>query len=258
MASRSARSGITLHRILISTLFLSFLSGALFFLIFHQKYSKLVTQDVSSMNGWLPEYDSDTEIAKKYKDNTFVLVEEPADHSFIRGSSIDRGEDVERSDYEDESSDKNDSDVGQEIKDLQNNFEIETTTTTSTTSTTTSEAPQLAQPNTTVEKNRLYCMVPYIWSPRFLHSYHAIHASWGKRCDIIRFFIDPIIGDSQVGYYNMTLASDTLAAAKNANLTLPNDVVVLHDMQRPWHSCEESDDEDKTCRNIWEKVWRAW
>jgi len=222
-----------------------------------------VTQDV---NGWLPEYDSDTDIiAKNDKGNTFDLVEESADHSFIRGSSIDRSEDEERSDYEDESSDKDDNDVDQEIKDLQNNFEIETTTTTTsttttptTTSTPTSEAQQLAQPNTTIEKNRLYCMVPYIWSPRFLHSYHAIHATWGKRCHIIRFFIDPIIGDSQVGYYNMTLASDTLAAAKNANLTLPNDVVVLHDMQRPWHSCEESDDEDKTCRNIWEKIWRAW
>ncbi len=261
MARRSGRGGgITIHRLLIPTLLISFFSGAWFVLLFHRKYIRLVTQDVSSMNGWLPEYDeseSETTIIDTY--NKFELAEQESfDNSFIRGVKFDGSEDVGEADHEDESSsdENDDNDVGQENKDLQNNFELETTTT--TTSSTIPEATKLEQYNTKTEKSRLYCMVPFIWSPRFLHSYHAIHLTWGKRCHILRFFIDPIIGDSEVGYYNMTLASDTLAAAKNANLTLPKDVVVLHDMQRSWHSCEEIDDEDKTCRNIWEKIWRAW
>jgi len=214
-----------------------------------------VTQDVSSMNGWLPEHESETEINTE---NQSRVDEEPvADHPFIRGVKTDPGVVLKDADYEDESSDSYDDDTGQQIEDSQNIFETETTTT--ATISTTSEAPQsqLAQPNSMTEKNRLYCMVPFIWSPRFLHSYHAIHATWGKRCHILRFFIDPIIGDSLVGYYNMTLASDVIAAAKNANLTLPNDVVVLHDIQRPWHTCRE-ENEAKTCRNIWEKIWRSW
>ncbi|KAL7498377.1 hypothetical protein ACHAWT_006336 [Skeletonema menzelii] len=212
------------------------------------------------MNGWLPEYDESESESTLIIDtaNTFGLVEETSD----RGVNIDRSKAVGQVDYEGESSDEK-----QESKEeLQNNFEVETTTTTATTTTTTttktttttSKAPKLVQQNTAIEKNRLYCMVPFIWTPKFLPSYHAIHATWGKRCHILRFFIDPIIGDSQVGYYNITLASDALAAANDANFTLPKDVVVLHDMQRPWHSCEGINDEDKTCRNIWEKIWRAW
>ena len=263
--TRGSRSGgITLRGILISTLFISFLSGAWFVLIFHQKYSKLVTQDVSSSNGWFPTEQYETEIVID-TDNQSKLEEESASHPFIRGRKNDPDEAVDEDDYEDASSDASDDDVGQEIEDLPNNSEIETTTTTTTT---TSETPKLVQPNATAtsEKNRLYCMVPFIWSPRYLHSYHNIHKTWGKRCHILRFFIDPIIGDSQVGYYSMTLASDVIAAAKNANLTsLPDDVVVLHDMQRPWHTCGENNDEegddkaaDETCRNIWEKIWRSW
>jgi len=255
--SRSGRSGITLRGILISTLFLSFLSGAWFVLIFHQKYSKLATQDVSSTNGWLPEHESETEIIDT--DNENEVDEEPADHhAFIRGVKNDPDVALGEAVYEYDPSDAYDNHTGQEIEDSPNNIEVKTTTTTTITTATTPEAPQLAQPNPTTEKNRLYCMVPFIWSPRFLHSYHAIHATWGKRCHTLRFFIDPIIGDSEVGYYNMTLASDVIAAAKNANLTLPNDVVVLHDMQRQWHTCNGEKNEDETCRNIWEKVWRSW
>ena len=105
-------------------------------------------------------------------------------------------------------------------------------------------------------------MVPFIWTPSALHAYHAIHASWGKRCHILRFFVDPVIGDETVGFYNMTEASGVIAA-KKANMALPNDVVILHDMKRPWHTmCGSQDDEQRlkefgNCRNIWEKVSRS-
>lgn len=113
----------------------------------------------------------------------------------------------------------------------------------------------ITQPN-----DRVYCMVPFIWTPSALYTYHAIQASWGKRCHILRFFIDPIIGDGTVGYYNMTEASGVVAA-KKAKLTLPRDVVILHDMKRPWHTCDTKENEEKNkpvgnCRNIFEKVWR--
>jgi hypothetical protein len=122
--------------------------------------------------------------------------------------------------------------------------------------------PENTQPTNRVEQNRLYCMVPYIWTPAYLHAYHAIHATWGKRCHILRFMIDPIIGDEEIGFFNMTEASGVLAA-KEANFSLPNDVVILHDMKRPWHTCraEENKKNQKpegNCRNIWEKIWRSW
>ena len=123
-------------------------------------------------------------------------------------------------------------------------------------------ASSATRTNKPVERNRLYCMVPFLWTPEALSAYHAIHSTWGKRCHILKFFIDPIIGDDKVGYYNMTEAAGVMAASE-ANLTLPNDVVVLHDMQRPWHTCsaEENRKNQKrigNCRNIWEKIWRAW
>jgi len=110
------------------------------------------------------------------------------------------------------------------------------------------------------DKNRLFCMVPFIWRPTNLPAYHAIRNTWGKRCHILKFFIDPIIGDAEVGYYNATKASE-INSARKANLTIPNDVVILHDMEREWHTCNSGENNrksDETCRNIWEKIWRAW
>ena len=55
---------------------------------------------------------------------------------------------------------------------------------------------------------RLYCMVPFIWNPKNMPVYHAIKSTWGQRCDILRFFIDPIAVDNQqIGsnvYFNIT------------------------------------------------------
>ena len=114
----------------------------------------------------------------------------------------------------------------------------------------------------TKQKERVYCMVPFIWTPSALHAYHAIHASWGKRCDILRFFIDPIIGDNTTGYYNMTEPSEVLAAQNvGGDMALPHDVVILHNMRRPWNTCGVEDNKKQNkpagnCRNIFEKVWR--
>eukprot|EP00804_Cyclotella_cryptica_P013131 CCRYP_019637-RA/>CCRYP_019637-RA protein AED:0.01 eAED:0.01 QI:509/1/1/1/1/1/2/1575/743 len=99
-------------------------------------------------------------------------------------------------------------------------------------------------------KNRLYCMVPFIWTPGYLPQYHAIRATWGKRCDVLKFYIDPIIGDSNAGFQDVRV---------NEKADLPDDVIVVNDIKRPWNACTQQDgDEVKTCRNIWEKLWRSW
>lgn len=132
------------------------------------------------------------------------------------------------------------------------------------------------------DKHRLYCMVPFIWNPKNLPVYHAIKSTWGKRCDILRFFIDPIVVDNeQIGsnvYFNIT--SNNQVGIENYNkegggidqpnitLILPDDVVVLHDVKRPWHICDDgfyaenrTDTQQQqmpgNCRNIWEKIWRS-
>lgn len=105
------------------------------------------------------------------------------------------------------------------------------------------------------KRNRVYCFVPFIWTPPALKAYHAIEATWGKRCDTLRFFIDPIIGDEEVGFYNMTEPSGVVEAREKANLTLPDDVVVLHSIRRPWHMCSGGNMKQfGNCRNIFEKV----
>ena len=243
------RSSTTLRRILLSTLFISFLSGIWFVLIFHLKYSKLASQDVSSeLYGWEPIESivlGTNNNHQQYDDVDENLV---GPSSFIRG-----GVTHDVSEEDDAISDTNSDNAEDENSNSVINEKVEITSSTSSTKSTEVTPAKHGQ-----DTDRLYCMVPFIWTPKYLPSYHAIQATWGKRCHILRFMIDPIIGDSEVGYYNMTLASDVIAASKHDNLRLPNDVVVLHDMKRPWHNCPKSHAEDGSCRNIWEKIWRAW
>jgi hypothetical protein len=99
--------------------------------------------------------------------------------------------------------------------------------------------------------NRLYCMVPFIWTPKFQPQYHAIRATWGNRCDVLKFYIDPIIGDSNIGFQD-------LRVNETAKASLPDDVIAIEDIKRPWNDCAEKGKEEITCRNIWEKLWRSW
>ena len=127
-------------------------------------------------------------------------------------------------------------------------------------------------------------MVPFIWNPANIPVYHAIRSTWGRRCAILKFFIDPVIVDNeqiganvffnitsnnQVGYEHYNITDDGITQP-NITLTLPQDVIVLHDMKRPWHTCDEgfyrsvknkTDTEQQrmpgNCRNIFEKVWRG-
>ena len=52
--------------------------------------------------------------------------------------------------------------------------------------------------NNIVPKNndRVYCMVPFIWNEAI---YSAIMDTWGKRCDVINFLADSIVGGKLKG-----------------------------------------------------------
>ena len=111
-------------------------------------------------------------------------------------------------------------------------------------------------------RDRLYCMVPSIWTPKYFASYHAIKATWGKRCDFLRFTVDAVVGDENVGYYNLTVPSEA-AAARVAGMYPPDDVAVLHDMKYAWHvNCfitkgllsKIKKPKPPPCGNTWEKT----
>jgi hypothetical protein len=78
---------------------------------------------------------------------------------------------------------------------------------------------------------RLYCMVPGVWTPKFAARVQEIDRSWGARCDVLRYFVDP-----------------TPAA-------LPANVISVSMARVPG---EPTCPDNKPCRHIWEKVWRSW
>ena len=43
------------------------------------------------------------------------------------------------------------------------------------------------------EQNRLYCMVPITYTPKKMRHMQAIAQTWGKRCDVIKFFVEPAL-----------------------------------------------------------------
>jgi hypothetical protein len=49
---------------------------------------------------------------------------------------------------------------------------------------------------------------------------------------VLKFYVDPIFGESQTGYFN-----------KTAKGGLPEDVVVVENIKRPWNKCNNGDNE---------------
>ena len=96
--------------------------------------------------------------------------------------------------------------------------------------------------------DKLYCMVPFIWTKTNLPARSAIRKTWGKRCDILKFFIDPIVGDEQSGFRDLRTNA--------TGYDLPDDVVVVASIRRPWNACPHKS--GGVCRSIWEKIWRSW
>jgi hypothetical protein len=88
-------------------------------------------------------------------------------------------------------------------------------------------------------------MIPFLWNPAHIEKRKEIMASWGKRCDIIRFMIDPVVELETGVFQNVTDLSSTQQ--------LPENVIVVPNLLRTWHDCPEK----TACRDIWGKVWRS-
>jgi len=99
--------------------------------------------------------------------------------------------------------------------------------------------------NNNLSSTTIFCLIPYVWNPQSITKRTEILATWGQRCDRLRFLIDPII-EPQPGHF-----VDATTLPHNASL--PDDVVIVRDLRRPWHNCTGQSE----CRMIWEKVWRS-
>jgi len=88
----------------------------------------------------------------------------------------------------------------------------------------------------TGRQDRVYCMVPTIYSEEATKRWEAIMDSWGRRCDVLKFFVDSVEGvglpekfhGASVVQVKMKRKADTICS------------------------------DGKPCRHIWEKVWRSW
>ena len=74
--------------------------------------------------------------------------------------------------------------------------------------------------------------------------YSVIKDTWGQRCDVLKFFIDPIVETAAGDYV------DLREEGMSGVVKVPTDVVVVKEMKRPWNACVGQG--DGTCRNIWE------
>lgn len=105
--------------------------------------------------------------------------------------------------------------------------------------------------NSSNKGDRVYCMVPFIWNEEI---YNAIMSTWGKRCDVINFLTDSVVG----GILNGDKITETEYKPywEYPVGTFPDNVVFIN-MTRTWHDCpvDEKTGVKKVCRHIWEKMW---
>jgi hypothetical protein len=100
--------------------------------------------------------------------------------------------------------------------------------------------------------DRVYCMVPFIWNEEM---YTTIMETWGKRCDVINFLTDSIVGGK--------LQGDKITDDPSMGYrpyweyqpgTFPDNVIFIN-MTRTWNDCDKDDrGVKKVCRHIWEKM----
>lgn len=100
--------------------------------------------------------------------------------------------------------------------------------------------------------DRVYCMVPFIWNEEI---YNAIMDTWGKRCDVINFLTDSIVGGKLKGD---KISDDPKMEYKPyweyPENTFPDNVIFIN-MTRTWNDCPaDKKGVKKVCRHIWEKM----
>mmetsp|Transcript_31211 Transcript_31211/g.75469 ORF Transcript_31211/g.75469 Transcript_31211/m.75469 type:complete len:438 (-) Transcript_31211:178-1491(-) len=111
-------------------------------------------------------------------------------------------------------------------------------------------------------KDRVYCMIPFIWNEDI---YNGIMETWGKRCSVINFLTDSIVGGKLKKWEQ--IVDDPSSTYKPyweyPPGTFPDNVIFVN-MTRTWNDCPAEKDRrtgeqvKKVCRHIWEKMWRSW
>uniref|UniRef100_A0A7S2RPT9 Hexosyltransferase n=1 Tax=Mucochytrium quahogii TaxID=96639 RepID=A0A7S2RPT9_9STRA len=103
-------------------------------------------------------------------------------------------------------------------------------------------------------RHKLYCMVPTVYHPHRFEKLRAVAETWGKRCDVIKFFIDPPTNGE---VFPDVFVSDNMTVPMiQVPLQRVNDVQAS-DKKYPNKSCTLNG-RRLACRHIWEKVWRSW
>lgn len=90
--------------------------------------------------------------------------------------------------------------------------------------------------------DRVYCMIPTMYEASRLRLWSAILKTYGSRCDIIKFFVDP------------STKNETIPATFQPKGSTISAEIVVVPMRRRGGICADG----KPCRHIWEKVWRSW
>jgi len=114
--------------------------------------------------------------------------------------------------------------------------------------------------------NRVYCMVPTLYEERKFHALRVILRTWGKRCDVIKFFVDPPEEGSDV---KIPAVFQDRVSGESAEIVVVQ-MVRKNDKQDSngryiskscWSGGGKNPDGSikyVACRHIWEKVWRSW
>ena len=94
-------------------------------------------------------------------------------------------------------------------------------------------------------------MVPFIWNADV---YHAIMEAWGKRCDVINFLADSVVGGMLKGDKIIDTEDSYKPYWEYPVGTFPDNVIFIN-MTRTWNDCPvDKKGVKKVCRHIWEKM----
>jgi hypothetical protein len=106
---------------------------------------------------------------------------------------------------------------------------------------------------------RVYCGIPSMYVETKLVRWGEILRTWGKRCDMIKFFVDPVFADDKVTKVHLPATfTDEMSGYSG-------DIVVVPMVRKSGNQCWLGGGVDENgvaktipCRHIWEKVFRMW
>mmetsp|Transcript_8945 Transcript_8945/g.10238 ORF Transcript_8945/g.10238 Transcript_8945/m.10238 type:complete len:455 (+) Transcript_8945:129-1493(+) len=112
--------------------------------------------------------------------------------------------------------------------------------------------------------DRVYCMVPTIYTSSKFQAWSVILRTWGRKCDVLKFFVEPQengnsipekFADPGTGY------SADIVVVPMVRKNDPRDKHGNYITKSCWAGGGKNPDGTTRyapCRHIWEKVWRSW